>query len=171
MRLWHYGGGIVLAAMAAALCGCETQTSKVGVPTRHTDSVELPHPPPGSTDEAMATDPCAMRLQDIGGALLQYFALNKRLPARLEDVKTIVGVDQSLQFACPASGKPYGFAPAGLILEGRKKRIIIYDPTPAHDGRRWCVFMTDQRRPGAAQSLEVLAVPEAVFHLYLPADQ
>ncbi len=172
MRRWNHGGCFVLAA-ALALCGCETQTTKVGVATMHADPAQPSGHPSGrlTPDEAVATDPCAMRLHDISGALLQYFALNKRLPDKLDDVKAFADAGEPLQLSCPASGKPYGYAPAGLVLEGRRKRIIVFDPTPAHDGQRWCVFMADDTRPGAAQSLEVLPVPEAVFHLYRPADQ
>jgi hypothetical protein len=158
-----------MAAVAMfGLSGCVTQTTPVGVVST-TD-----HPATGdrrASEDPSVTDPCAMRLQDISGVLLQYFALNKRLPARLDELAPLADAGEALQFVCPASGKPYASDPQGLVLEGREKKIIIYDPTPAHRGSRWCVFMADDPRPGAAQSVEVLAVPEAIFQLYRPPGQ
>ena len=158
-------------ALVAVLvvCGCETETAKVGIPTVHSDPARQGNRL--TPDQAVATDPCAIRLHDIGGALLHYFAVNKRLPDRLEEVQSFGDADQPLQFTCPTSGKTYGYAPQGLILEGRKKRIIVFDQMAAHDGQRWCVFMAEEPRPGAAQSIEVLAVPEGVFRLYRPAER
>jgi len=169
---WNYVWLGLLAGLLAS--GCETQTTNVGVATEHVAAPQVDSGQPHqslSPDEAVDSDPCAIRLHDIGGALLQYYALNKRLPDRLEDAAALADPGQPLQLTCPASGKPYGYAPAGLMMEGRRKRIIVFDPTPAHDGLRWCVFMADQTRPGAAQSVEVLPVPEGVFRLYRPADQ
>lgn len=168
MRCWSSARWIACVA-ALAVCGCETETTRVGFPMVHADPARQ-----GARltpDQAVVTDPCAIRLHDIGGAILQYFALNKRLPDRLEDATTFADTDQPLQFTCPTSGKTYGYAPRGLVLEGRKKRIIVFDQMAAHEGQRWCVFMADDPRPGAAQSIEVLAVPEGVFRLYRPTGQ
>jgi hypothetical protein len=170
-RYRNYYRGLALAS-AFMLCGCVTETTKVGVPTEQVSAPDVAPAPPHarlSPDEAVDSDPSAIRLHDIAGALLQYYALNKRLPDRLEDAAALADTDQPLQLTSPASGKPYGYVPQGLVLEGRKKRIIVFDPAP-HQGQRWCVFIADQTRPGGAQSVEVLPVPEGVFGLYRPAE-
>jgi hypothetical protein len=169
-RSWHYYCGPLVVASGLMSCGCVTETTKVGVPTEQVGTA-APSPPHQtlSPDEAVDSDPSAIRLHDIAGALLQYYALNKRLPDRLEEAATLADADQPLQLISPASGKPYGYVPQGLVLEGRKKRIIVFDPGP-HQGLRWCVFIADQTQPGGAQSVEVLPVPEGVFGLYRPAE-
>jgi len=121
---------------------------------------------PGMTspDQLLKTDPCASRLQDIGGTLLLYYAVNKHMPEKLEDIKPLADLGQDLQFTCPLSGKPYAFTPAGLAAVGKDKRIVVYDSEPSHNGKRWCVFMPTPR-PGQ-MSVEVLEVPEGLFRTY-----
>jgi len=162
--------GIWMAAAAMlVLGGCVTETKRIGPKTPSPDPAAAARPL--TPDVIAATDRCASRLWDIGGVLLQYYSLNKQLPPRLEDLTPLAEADQPLQFVCPTSGNPYGYAPQGLVREGRHKRIIIFDTTPAHDGKRWCVLMPDDLRPGVSQSVEVVQIPEEVFQLYRPADQ
>jgi hypothetical protein len=123
---------------------------------------------PMTPDEAVLSDPCAARLHDIEGALMLYYALNKRLPDNLDQLRSMADIDTPLDFTCPVSHLPYVYAPLGLIGPGKVKRIIVYDPTPAHNGNRWCILMAQQERADAPQAVEVLSIPEAVFQTYLP---
>jgi hypothetical protein len=168
MRCCNIGLWLAAAAMLV-LGGCVTETTRIGAKPASPDHAAAARPL--TPDVVAATDRCALRLWDIGGVLLQYFSLNKQLPARLEDLAPLADPGEPLFFVCPLSGKPYGYAPQGLVREGRHKRIIIFDSTPAHDGKRWCVLMPDDLRPGDAQSVEVVPVPEEVFQLYRPANQ
>ena len=118
-----------------------------------------------SPDQIVANDPCATRLHDIAGALLVYYALNKELPKKLDDLRAMADLDQELNFKCPVSGLTYTYVPGGLGIVGRNKRIIVHDSFPSHDGRRWCIFMSPAK-PGAAQSVEVLEVQEGIFRTY-----
>jgi hypothetical protein len=154
--------------MAAMLLfgGCVTETKRIGAKTASPDHATANRPL--TPDVVAATDRCASRLWDIGGLLLQYYSLNRQLPPRLEDLVPLADADQ---FVCPTSGNPYGYASQGLVREGRHKRIIVFDSTPAHDGKRWCVLMPDDLRPGYSQSVEVVQIPEEVFQLYRPANQ
>jgi hypothetical protein len=135
---------IILAAVL--MCGCRSIHS----------------PGPSSSAAKPVVDPCSARLHDIGGAILLYYALNRRMPARLEDVADLADLDAPLNFTCPLSGRPYLYNPKGLAIPGTDKRIIVYDSTPAHDGQRRCLLMPPIT-PGKAVSTDVQSFPEKVF--------
>jgi hypothetical protein len=168
MRVCNVGFSLLAVALLAA-GGCVTETAKVGGAVVAADGTAT-NSKAALNNPALA-DPCAMRLQDISGVLLQYIALHRHLPTRLEELPPLADIGQQLELICPASGKPYEYSPAGLVAEAGSKKIIIYDPTPAHDGQRWCVFMANDSLTGAAQSVEVLAVPEKSFQLFRPVGQ
>src|SRR5260221_4292549 len=54
----------------------------MGLNTARGDTVTL------SPDQSLMTDPCAARLQDISGQLLLFYALNRKLPDKLDDLKS-----------------------------------------------------------------------------------
>ena len=117
-------------------------------------------------EQLAAVDPCAIRLQDITGAILQFYAVNRHLPEKLEEVRTFSDFGAELQFTCPVSHQPYLYIPNGLQSAGRNKRIMLHDATAAHDGNRWCVLMAPIQS-GKAPYLEVLLLPENLFRTYL----
>ena len=96
----------------------------------------------GISDSVLAaTDPCALRLDDIRVALLGYLHDHDRLPEKIADLQKFAEPGTTLQFTCPASGKPYVYVPAGLTLPGKSQRLVLYDAVPAHEGRRWGVLL------------------------------
>ena len=120
----------------------------------------------GTTTSASAsasnTDPCAMRLHDICGPLLLYYATNRALPAKLEQLSDVSGFAHVKEFTCPVSGKPYVYNAAGLPAPDRSMRLIIYDAAPADDGLRWAVSVP--AAPGEGPLVvKVVAVPQARF--------
>lgn len=126
--------------------------------------------------QAAINDPSAIQLQNISGAILTYYAINKQLPDNLQeaagylDVPTPLVESDSLSFVSPTSHKRYVYASNGLTVIGKDKYVIVYEPEPNADGNRWCIFMTPPT-PGKPISLEVVAIPEAVFQTYQPAGQ
>ena len=165
-----------MVALIALVGGCQTETRTS--PVRPGEVVHTAVESPQATqrpvshvspDQLVLTDPSAIRLHDIGGAMLFYFAVNKRLPDKLEELRPYADGDVELNFTSPVSQQPYGYAPRGLIFEGRNKRIVAYDPV-AHNGKRWCIFMA-VARPAEAQSIEVLELQDGVFRLYRPAEE
>jgi hypothetical protein len=138
----------VLILVALLICGCQS----------------VPSSAPQAAGEPII-DPCAARLHDIGGAILLYYALHRTMPARLEDVADLADLDAPLQFTCPVSGEPYLYNPKGLAVRGSDKRIIVYDPTPAHGGKRNCLLMPPIT-PGKALSTDVQSFPESLFKTF-----
>lgn len=168
--------GVVLVA-CLALAGCQPATPQAAqrpqpqpLPVNNDGvSFETSPGPTMSADQAVASDPCASRLQDISGALLLYVAINKQLPPHLEDLQSMADVDTQLQFTCPVSGKPYLYIPDGLHAPAQAKEIVVADAEPSHHGKRWCVLMGKLEK-GHASAMEVLEIPEATFHTYLPVE-
>lgn len=170
----------ILGLAAGALLALSTACQTVSPPpsARHDNRAPSGSSPvavngsggePLTADQAVADDPCAMRLHDIAGAIAEYYALYKTLPQRLADVATMADLDGPLNFTCPLSGQPYVYVPQGLRAPGRTKLIIVHDAAPSHDGKRWCIVMTPLR-PGAAVSLDVVPLPEPIFRAYQPDD-
>lgn len=142
-----------IAALAAALSLCGGCTT-----TRIS---------PDSAPQA-AIDPCSARLQDIGGTILMYYALNKHLPLTLTDAASLGDIDTPADLSCPVSKLPYIYNPQGLAIPGTNRRIIVYDATPVHDGARRCLIMTPPVR-GRAVTCDVQSFPENVFQTLKPA--
>jgi len=125
------------------------------------------------------TDPCATRLQDIEGAIMDYYVDNRQLPAHLEDLRKMRGYS-NLEFTCPVSNLPYIYNPIGIITADHQPRMICYDATPVHYGRRWVIEFVEERRdnhisllPGATNVVlppfvNVKHMPESAFTLARP---
>ena len=108
------------------------------------------------------TDPCAMRLHDLCGPLLLYFATHGELPARMDELLDVPGFSIGKELTCPVSKKPYRYTRAGLPTKGTVGHVIIYDATPAHDGQRWAIAV---KEPAANEPLvaKVILLPDAFF--------
>ncbi len=156
---------LLFACMAMILCGgCRSTGASNPKPTA---SGAAPPAQPADANDITQTDPCAARLHEIAGAMLMYYAVNRRLPERLAELEPLADVDVTLNFTCPLSGLPYVYVPAGLRAAGRSKAIILHDAAASHGGVRWCVLMPDTST-STGKALEVLAMPEGVFRLYGP---
>ena len=137
---------LFVACVFASAAGCGSSSK----PTTNLETT------PASS--AANTDPCAMRMHDICGPLLLYYATNRALPARLEQLSEMPGFDHLKDFTCPASGKPYVYNPAGIPAPDRAMRLIIYDAVPAHGNVRWAVSIP--AKPGEGPLVaKVVAVP------------
>ena len=106
-------------------------------------------------------DPCAMRLHDLCGPLLLYFARHESLPATADELMGMPGLDVP-ELACPASGQKYVYNPHGPTGPQAGTRIILYDATPAHGGRRWGIAVSEPQ-PGQALVARVVVLPQSVF--------
>jgi hypothetical protein len=118
---------------------------------------------PQTVEQALGSDPCSVRLQDIEGALVLSYAMNRQLPQQLQDLRGENGA--ALMLTCPTSGRPYLYSAQGLISPGRNMRIIVCDDAPVHNGYRWCIFMAPSK-PGEL-ALDVKPIPESLFKTYV----
>jgi hypothetical protein len=172
---------LALTCLLLAAPGCQTTT--VG-PGNMVTGLNVPLPPQpvpvaSSVRERSAkaaraaqkeneeiTDPCATRLQDIITSLYLYYAAYKQLPNKLEDLRTVTGIETDLGFTCPVSGKPYIYNPVGLQAQaGDTLHLILYDATPAHNGCRWGVVMgpTPNRDGRVFYQMDVVKLTSKVF--------
>jgi hypothetical protein len=160
--------GLILAMVGA---GCQTPAKPAPPRATTGPAVEQVVTPKNLTPEQQAAvDPCALRLQDICGAILTHYIVHRELPAKLEELKALADVGTDLKFTCPVSKLPYVYVPAGLQSMGRTKRIVLHDAEPSHDGNRWCVLMAPIRG-GKAPYLEVILMPSNLFRTYLPISE
>ncbi len=138
----------------ACLSGCADPAK----PKRGAGSAEQLQQPVGLSN----TDPCAMRLHDICGALLLYYFQNAELPERLDDLTALPGIDGPLEFTCPGSKLPYIYEPGGIAIPERKSFVILYDPAPSHSGMRWAILI-EQPVPGEPLVTKVIPLAERFF--------
>lgn len=116
---------------------------------------------PAPTPAISNTDPCAMRLHDISGALLFYYAARHKLPDDLADLKkTPLGID--LEFTCPESNQPYIYNRAGVPAPDGENLLIVYDATPVHKDFRLAISVPATNPEGALVT-KVIPIPEAHF--------
>jgi hypothetical protein len=157
-----------IVCMAFALAGCVTTTHVIGqmsgptarVQTKAVGGTTYGTDEPVSAEEALGIDACENRLQNIEAALLLYYSVNRDLPQKLEDLVYLSSDD--LPLTCPVSNQPYLYFKDGLPIPGSTRKIIVCDPTPAHEGKRWCIAMAPIVQ-GAALELEPQKLPESVF--------
>ena len=98
------------------------------------------------------TDPCAVRLHEMCGPLLLYFAQNHMLP---EDPSILAD-----DFTCPVSHQRYVYNRDGFPApRDSSLRVIIYDAKPFHEGARWGIAVM-QPRGDAPLVAKVIAIPE-----------
>jgi hypothetical protein len=184
-------------AMAALLCACDSTPSTTASRSRHRSTVDataddtpLPAqddapvehlpvagqaPPQSSSplgggspaDQAITSDVSDLRMDDILGGLLFYFRSNHQMPAKLEDLRPIVGRDLNTD---NASDQPFVYVPAGLRLRGSSKLLVVYDPHMHDDHTRW-VILLGAFKAGAPPTGEVLSIPEVIFQAYLKSGQ
>ena len=102
-----------------------------------------------------------MRMHDLCGPLLMYYAMHKRVPASLEDLRHVAADFGTLDFNCPVSGLPYIYDPNGPSAPEGDATVVIYDQTPVHSGFRWCV--TVAAPVGGQLVTKVVALPESFF--------
>lgn len=157
----------LVVALAVALAGgCVSETKQPPV------RVLTPEPRPrqvAAGETAVpneATDPCANRLHELSGPLLGYYALNKRLPEKLEELAPLLDTGAEFNADCPVAGRPYVYVPRGLQAQGQERLLVLYDPTPAHAGLRWGVFIAPPRG-GQLPSTYVLLMSEEVFRSFV----
>lgn len=164
--------GCVAATLVVLLGGCVTETKtdrpadrKISV--RQTPAARQTAAPTGpAVLPNEATDPCANRLHELSGALLTYYAINKKLPETLAEAETLADATAEFNTECPVSRQPYVYAPRGLQAQGQDRLLILYDPTPAHAGLRWGVFIAPPR-DGQLPSTYVLIMSPEVFRSYV----
>ncbi len=151
---WHDTRVKVVIALAATamLTGCAATDKPKAKAERHIDA---PRPAPAGN----ALDPCANRLHDLCGLLLQYYLVNKRLPQSLVELATLQDTDR-FPIVCPISGKPYLYDPEGYQVPQMPGRVIIVDPEPAHGSYRWAIAIESGSGPPVAS---VVAIPEIAF--------
>jgi len=103
-------------------------------------------------------DPCAERLHEICGHLLLYYSTNGVLPDDLAGLKAATATPLP-PLVCPTSGKPYVFSHDGLSVQGRRGRLVLYDATPCHSGKRWAI-LAEVLADNQPLSARVILVPE-----------
>jgi len=158
---------IALLLAIALLAGCAapktttTPNSPAAATTDRSASTAAPSP-----DRNASTDPCPTRLHEAAGALLLYYARHRDLPESVEVLEKSPGAEDVGDMTCPLSHQPYVYIPAGIPAPNAIGRLVLYDATPAHAGRRWAVLVIPPERPDAALITKVVSIPESHFAQY-----
>jgi hypothetical protein len=149
MRPWIVGVS-VLVSFALLGGGCQSSPSKKSS-SRASAAKTLD----------VNTDPCAMRLHEISGALLLYYSIHRDLPPTIEALEKVPGATDSGPLVCPVSHLPYIYVPAGVPAPDGESQIVLADATPSHGGMRWAVTIL----PPANGPLiaKVVPIPEPQF--------
>jgi hypothetical protein len=157
----------VAAMLLLFLAGCQTNPvpNRRPVANRPAISGKQSVQPESSIDALAATDPCASRMHDIGGDLLFYYLINKKLPEQLDQLKDFADVDRDPNFTCPVSHKPYVYFPAGFTIPGQTRRLILFDADPVHGGKRWGIVMAEPEGKHPAATW-VIPIDDQLFRSY-----
>jgi hypothetical protein len=149
---------VMIGAVLMLAAGCQSHQAKPVV-----QSAETP-PPPAPTPvtvgqgsgAAAVNDPSASRMQDLCGALLYYYASNRRFPAKLEELRPYADLGVTLGFTSPVTGEPYVYVPAGMRGSGIRDTLVLYDPHADAKGDRWGIVVVP---PEAGKAVLMYAIP------------
>lgn len=157
---------MAIAGLLAA--GCQSATVKSGAgPVAAAPAGKEPFT--GNAIEDI--DPCGDRMEDLCGPLIFYFRANHHGPSRLQELQPFALAGQTLNLACPVSGRPYLCAPQGLEADGMDIRIYVYDDAPVHGGSRWCAVKKGGSSANGAEVMYAVKIREEDFRKFrLSAD-
>ena len=85
---------------------------------------------------------CQMNLRTIGQNLQMYAIGNEGLPASIEELASWTGDSRVLRCPDPNGGE-YVYIP-GARTDDAAMRVVVYEPTPVHDGRHNVLFANGQ---------------------------
>jgi hypothetical protein len=164
---------LVLAlAWGLVVGGCTTQPKKASSPGLHSRRplaarTSRSGDPAARDKPGNLSDACATRLHELSGLLLLYYAVNQKLPERLNELEPLADADVEFRTDCPTSGQPYVYSPTGIPAAGSERFLVLYDLVPAHGGLRWGVFIAPpkDKQPPATW---VILMSETVFRNYVP---
>ena len=84
----------VIAGLFLLVAGCVTETHVDGprpiAVASPVVTVKSPHPAVARHSSDDPADPCATRLQDMAGPLLEYYGFYGKFPAKLEDLRALL---------------------------------------------------------------------------------
>ena len=153
---------VAALTLALALAGCQTEVSTDSSSAEEelsayfgsaasavsADTIAKPARPAAAAaaesdlaDSSWA-DACAANLDEIAGALLDYYSLHGKLPPTLDDIPKISPSGAKISLTCPASGKrdmyhPEGLKPPLFTDQNGETHVggilILYDPEPSHE--------------------------------------
>ena len=98
-----------------------------------------------------------MRLHDLCAPLLLFYARYQQLPTKIDELAQVPGISVP-ELVCPASNEKYVYNPNGPSGREPGTRIILYDASPVHAGRRWGVEVREPT-PGQALVAKVVVMP------------
>jgi hypothetical protein len=157
----------------AGFSGCTTETTtehgQFSSPGEDEGGGTQVDPSKLTPTQLAAVNPSAVQLQNIEGLLLEYYLIHRTLPWQFGDLASLADIDDPLNTICPTSGQQYIYVRGGIPLPGQDKRIVVFEPTPSKDGKRWCILMSTPM-PRQAMWMDVLQVPESAFKTYLAAQ-
>ena len=148
----------VIASLLLVGCAANPKQAKTS------DTPATPSKPGGAL--ISNNDPSAIKMHDIEGAILMYFAINKTLPEHIADALPLA--DEPLDLKVPGSLTEYIYTRDGIKLQDQEARYILYEPAPMHSGFRLAIKLNDPE-PFKALVMQVIPVPESFFLLHPPA--
>ncbi|HXE55361.1 MAG TPA: hypothetical protein VN541_20220 [Tepidisphaeraceae bacterium] len=171
------GAGLAgaIAVMLLALGGCQPKPRPSTVGNFRTvtgqggaTAPQVLSNPNVETTEFKDLDPCAGRLHDIEGQLLNYYVQKHHWPDNIQELRGYADPGEETDYTCPVSHQPYVYVRGGLVRPGKSQRLMVYDATPAHNGMRYGIAVI---YPEGRQALhfDVIGIPEPLFANYKPA--
>jgi len=142
---------LCLLLLAAAVAGCRMQTE----------------PLPAGRRPSVQVDPCADRLHELCGRLLQYHSRHGQLPESLDELPASLSHGDT-PAVCPRSGLPYTYRRRGVVVPDQSGVVIVYDSTPCHSGMRWGVLV-DDLGSRTASTARVVLLPDRALQSALDA--
>lgn len=167
---------LLVLALVACLAGCAQRAQPSGdgrvVRTNDGRSPQVGEPGGSAANPLDAFDPLGSRLQDIGGLIIHFHGLKKRMPASLDELKTIAGPVPATDFVEPQTGKPFVYLPQAARMSPGDRGIVCYAPTPAVSpaGGVWYqATLVQIGRPGQLSASWAVTLSQAELQAHLGA--
>ena len=77
-------------------------------------------------------------MHELSGEMLLYVLQNQRAPASLDEL-VAASDNPNLSMTCPVSQQAYVYRNPPIELSEQGLYVLLHDPQPSHDHRRWGV--------------------------------
>ncbi|MEX0775583.1 MAG: hypothetical protein WD042_07690 [Phycisphaeraceae bacterium] len=131
--------------MLTVVCGCAGKSTAPPPAAPPPAVAPAPVAQRHEADDDPNVNPVALRLHDLAGPLLEYFAVYRQFPAALEDLRTARIVSSDAVLTDPSSGLRFAYTPDGPTVPGYTGRLLASQSDRSDPRGVWVLLVSQPK--------------------------